>query len=105
MWEIGTTEDYASYDAFKRDVLDNELSVTDSAIAYESSQLGTTLTYDRVTDTSHLVNGSAVEWDDFAYSVHSPYAANAHGSHQMELRKSGYTARYDWDPDGDEEYD
>lgn len=105
VWEVSTSEEHDSLADFRRDVLDNELTVTDSFITYASSALDTSITYDRTDDMSHQVDGSAVDWDDFAHGVHNPYVENPFGSGEMTATKGGYSAEYDWDPDDDGDFD
>ncbi len=104
IWEVGTSQEYSSFAAFKNDMLDNTVSVTASTIAYTSSKLGTTLVYNRSDNKTHKINGANVDWDAFKHGAHNPYVTNVHGSDRMTISKSGYSATYDWRPNANGSY-
>ena len=56
VWEVSTSDEHPSLDAFKADVLDNPLLVTPAGVTYLSSATGTTLSLDGSGAAQHLVN-------------------------------------------------
>ena len=90
---------------FKSDVEDNALTVTDDRITYTSSTLGMELSYDRIEDTAHEVNGVPVDWTEFDHGFQTPWSSNPYGSYQACVNKNGYSVTYDWDPDDDGDFD
>lgn len=105
VWEMSTSRDHASFEAFKADVSDNALRVDGGAITYTASQTNTTLTYNRSDNRSHSVNGTRVDWRVFEHGFHTPFSSNPHGTATATLSKNGYSATYEWDADGDGNYD
>jgi len=105
VWEVGTSEDFRSFDAFRRDVADNRLAVRERAVTYGSSATRTTLTLDRTDAGAHEVDGRRVDWSSFAHGFSTPWSTNPFGSATASLARHGYGASYDWDPDHDGDYD
>ena len=101
IWEVSTSQDHQSFDAFKADVEDNDLTVTDEWVTYESSALGVEVAFDRVEHTDHEIDGEPVDWNRFDHGFHTPWSSNPYGAFKATLDKGGYEVSYDWDPDGD----
>jgi hypothetical protein len=105
VWEVSTSEDHASLDAFKADVVDNPLVVSSAGVTYLSSATATTLSLDATGAERHLVNATPVDWDLFRNGFRTPFSDNAHGSHTAKLYRGPYAAVWDWDPDKDGLFD
>lgn len=105
VWEVGTSDEFASLAAFKSDVLNNTLSVTSSAIEYTSSKLGTKLTYNRSDHKSHKINNVAFDWNQFNQGFNNPWMKNPHNSYTASFNMNGRTATYDWDPQNTGNFD
>ena len=105
IWEVSTSDEHPTFEAFKSDVRDNVLSVTENRITYASSALGTELSYDRLEHTAHEINGVPVDWAEFDHGFQTPWSSNPYGSHQASVDKNGYSVSYDWDPDDDGNFD
>jgi hypothetical protein len=105
VWEVGTSEEFRSFDAFQRDVRDNRLRVGGGAVTYESSATGTTLTFDRTDEAAHEVDGRPVDRSAYLHGFATPWSTNPFGSATAGLARSGYGVSYDWDPDHDGDYD
>ena len=105
IWEVSTSDQHSSFEAFQTDIQDNVLAVTDTSITYASSTLGVELSYDRGGNTAHAVNGVPVDWTEFDHGFHTPWSSNPYGSNQACVAKNGYSVTYDWDPDDDGDFD
>jgi hypothetical protein len=105
VWEVGTSDEFRSFEAFQQDVRDNPLRVGEGAITYESSATGTTLTFDRGDEAAHEVDGRRVDWAAYRQGFSTPWSTNPFGSATAGLARHGYGASYDWDPDHDGDYD
>ena len=101
IWEVSTSEDHPTFDAFKADVEDNDLTVTDEWVTYESSALDVEVAFDRVARADHEIDGRRVDWTRFDHGFQTPWSSNLHGSFAATLDKGGYRVSYDWDPDND----
>jgi hypothetical protein len=105
VWEVGTSDEFPSLAAFRKDVVDNPLQVGDRTVSYASSAAGTTLTYDRAADRDHEVDGRRVDPASFRHGFSTPWSTNPFGSATASLARSGYGVSWDWDPDRDGDYD
>ncbi|MBA2625337.1 MAG: hypothetical protein H0U89_07015 [Acidimicrobiia bacterium] len=105
VWETSTSQDHASFEAFRADVLDNELTSTLREVTYRSSRLDSTLALDVTGADAHRVDGTLVDWSAYRHGFHTPFSDNPHGSATARLERGGYEAVYDWDPDDDGDLD
>lgn len=105
IWEVSSSVEYASLAAFKSDILDNAVTVTASEVTYKSSKLGTSLSFNRTSTTSHKINGVLQDLSIFKHGFNNPFMKNSHGSKTASITKGGYSATYNWDPDNDNNFD
>jgi hypothetical protein len=105
VWEVSTSDEHTSLDAFQADVLDNPVRVSPAGVTYLSSATGTTLALDGTGAEQHSVNADPVDWGLFRHGFRTEFSGNPHGSHAAKLDRNGYAAVWDWDPDRDGVFD
>jgi hypothetical protein len=105
VWEVSTSDEHPSLEAFAADVQDNPIVVVPGSVAYSSSAAGSTLVLDTSGAERHQVNADPVDWSLFRHGFHTPFSENPHGSHTAKLDRNGYAAAWDWDPDKDGVFD
>ncbi|MCI3950412.1 MAG: hypothetical protein K0R11_2346 [Acidimicrobiales bacterium] len=101
VWEVSTSDEHPSLEAFKADVLNNPLVVNLGGVTYLSTATGTTLALDTTGAARHQVNADPVDWSQFRHGFRTPFSENPHGSRAAQLDRGGYAVNWDWDPDED----
>ena len=105
IWEVSTSDQHSSFEAFQVRHPGQRLDGHRQRITYTSSTLGAELSYDRIDHTAHEVNGVPVDWTEFDHGFQTPWSLNPYGSYQACVSKNGYAVTYDWDPDDDGDFD
>lgn len=105
VWEVSTSDEHPSLEAFKADVLNNPLIVNLGGVTYLSTATGATLALDTTGAARHLVNVDPVDWSQFRHGFRTPFSENPHGSRAARLDRGGYAVTWDWDPDEDGVFD
>ncbi|MFP4520649.1 MAG: T9SS type A sorting domain-containing protein [Fibrobacterota bacterium] len=100
IWEVSDSDRHASFSAFKTDVKDNAVSVSGNTYTYTSC-LGDVLSITPPEPSEYLVNGSAVNWEDFRNCIGTPWGRWPVDSMYASFSKDGRSAFYDFDPDDD----
>ena len=102
VWEISDSSRYASFEAFQKAIVANELKVTPRSITYTSSE-GIQLKFHRDEDdfTQHSINGKTINYDDYRYVIKNPWMEWPQNKKQAHFERDGFSASYNFDPAGD----
>jgi hypothetical protein len=93
VFEAATVDQYATFDAFKADILDNTRTYAGGVFNYTASN-GTTFTFYSAA-TTPLVNGSPINYSP-AYLFDSPFMKSTWLSGKITITKGSLSATYDF---------
>jgi hypothetical protein len=72
IWEMSDKDQHPSFDDFKKDIVNNELTIDSISIIYISCR-GDKLTLDRNTSSKHLINDHIVDKNNFRFVIQNPW--------------------------------
>lgn len=99
IWEMSDNDQHSSFEDFKKDIVDNKLAFDSNSVAYISCQ-GEKLTFDRNTNSKHLVNGHIVDENDFRYIIRNPWGIWKQNQKEALFKSKKHSAYYNFDPNG-----
>ncbi|MDZ7262059.1 MAG: hypothetical protein ONB05_08140 [candidate division KSB1 bacterium] len=100
VWEMSDAERHASFEAFKKAMVANELKISDDCIYYTSCE-GIQLAFHRQDFQQHRINGKAINYEDYRYVIKNPWMEWPQNKKQARFQRGTWSAYYNFDPDGD----
>ncbi|WP_116999667.1 hypothetical protein [Desertimonas flava] len=99
VWEVATSDDVASFDAFREAVAGGRLTFDEGLTDFVSPFTGTELHLEP-DPANRTVDGVPVDWGQYDYSFSSPWGSHAYGNTSAIVSGNGQSAEWNWDPDG-----
>jgi hypothetical protein len=100
VWEMSDSGRHASFEAFKRAVVANDLKVSNDRIIYTSCD-GVEIQFHRNEFMLHRINGKAVDYGDYRYVIRNPWTKWPQNKKRARMSRGAFSASYDFDPDDD----
>lgn len=103
IWEMSDSRSHSSFEAFKKNIADNQIAVSDSCINYTSCK-GIKLSFNRIDNQKHLVNGRSIHIEDYKYVVKNPWGEWPQDTRRAYFKSGTQSAYYNFNPNGTGEY-
>jgi hypothetical protein len=100
IWEVSDEDALPTFEDFKRAIVNNELTVTNSIISYTSCE-NIRLTFHRQNPRQSSVNSERIDLDHYRYVIKNPWMDWKQNEQKAYFRRGSNSAFYDFDPDGD----
>ena len=101
IWFTGDSDQYHSFSDFKSAVDKSSISESSSWVKFIAPN-GQEIWYNKSDDINHQVNGKSISYkdNDFKVVARNPHVDWTWGKMQMSMKIGGYSAQYNFDPEG-----